>query len=573
MAEHVHGGDSLHLVVGHTRWSAAAREVVRQWWGKDPHFDAGDVEPLEPGRAVLPGRPGGPGRDRLLGRHVPELHAEPVVPAGVPVRRGGGGALVLPRVRAAARSRGQGPARDRDPLDRGLVDGDQRRVHGGRLAVRPGRSALARSRPTSRSCMRRSPTRPATSRLPRRCSKGVWGALAARRGAIVTVEKIVPSLTDHSDLVRIPAHRVLAVCEAPLGAHPGGLYAHGLPGRGLRRGLRLLGRGPRRDPPRRLRRVDPPLDPRARETHGEYLERLGTEKVAAAAGQGPTRLVAPRCRASTRPTSRPRSTRGRPRQPSGRATSPIGSTRSARTRSLPAPASRTSQPGSASTSPAPTVRTSSSPRRSGSGATSRPRPTRSCSTTATSRSATMLGDAAMVLQTIVGGPATVTIGCLGGAQVDRHGNINSTLVPGRSVPRRLGRRQRRRERRGRGRGGRDPDPAADPGRVRLRHVAGSGGSGAGDRPRAGSRSPTPTASSSSARCRRGRSRSTSGSNGPGPSCGWPLADRAAPWRSCRPHGGGDRRAAPLGSPRLVSPRLNRVLHRVCTWSAPGRDVG
>jgi acyl CoA:acetate/3-ketoacid CoA transferase beta subunit len=44
-------------------------------------------------------------------------------------------------------------------------------------------------------------------------------------------------------------------------------------------------------------------------------------------------------------------------------------------------------------------------------------------------SATMLGDAAMVLQTIVGGPGTVTIGCLGGAQVDRLGNINSTLVP------------------------------------------------------------------------------------------------------------------------------------------------
>jgi acyl CoA:acetate/3-ketoacid CoA transferase beta subunit len=44
-------------------------------------------------------------------------------------------------------------------------------------------------------------------------------------------------------------------------------------------------------------------------------------------------------------------------------------------------------------------------------------------------SSTMLGDAAMVLQTIVGGPGTVTIGCLGGAQVDRLGNINSTLVP------------------------------------------------------------------------------------------------------------------------------------------------
>ncbi len=43
--------------------------------------------------------------------------------------------------------------------------------------------------------------------------------------------------------------------------------------------------------------------------------------------------------------------------------------------------------------------------------------------------ATMLGDAAMVLGGLVGGAATTTIGCLGGAQIDRHGNINSTLVP------------------------------------------------------------------------------------------------------------------------------------------------
>jgi hypothetical protein len=25
-------------MVGHTRWTAAAREVVRQWWGRDPGF-------------------------------------------------------------------------------------------------------------------------------------------------------------------------------------------------------------------------------------------------------------------------------------------------------------------------------------------------------------------------------------------------------------------------------------------------------------------------------------------------------------------------------------------------------
>jgi acyl CoA:acetate/3-ketoacid CoA transferase beta subunit len=43
---------------------------------------------------------------------------------------------------------------------------------------------------------------------------------------------------------------------------------------------------------------------------------------------------------------------------------------------------------------------------------------------------TMLGDAPMVLGTLVGGPGTTTLACLGGAQVDRFGNVNSTLVPG-----------------------------------------------------------------------------------------------------------------------------------------------
>jgi acyl CoA:acetate/3-ketoacid CoA transferase beta subunit len=43
---------------------------------------------------------------------------------------------------------------------------------------------------------------------------------------------------------------------------------------------------------------------------------------------------------------------------------------------------------------------------------------------------TMLGDAGLVLGTLVGGPDTTTVACLGGAQVDRAGNINSTHVPG-----------------------------------------------------------------------------------------------------------------------------------------------
>jgi acyl CoA:acetate/3-ketoacid CoA transferase beta subunit len=42
----------------------------------------------------------------------------------------------------------------------------------------------------------------------------------------------------------------------------------------------------------------------------------------------------------------------------------------------------------------------------------------------------MLSDAGTVLGSLVGGAGTTTIGCLGGAQIDRNGNINSTMVPG-----------------------------------------------------------------------------------------------------------------------------------------------
>src|SRR6478672_5935273 len=38
VSQHVQRGDTLHVVVGHHRWTAAAREVVRQWWELDPQF-------------------------------------------------------------------------------------------------------------------------------------------------------------------------------------------------------------------------------------------------------------------------------------------------------------------------------------------------------------------------------------------------------------------------------------------------------------------------------------------------------------------------------------------------------
>ncbi|GAC1352153.1 MAG: hypothetical protein NVSMB1_12170 [Polyangiales bacterium] len=58
-------------------------------------------------------------------------------------------------------------------------------------------------------------------------SEGFWGAIGAKVGVIATVERIVDRKTCHrfSDAMKIPPHRVLAVCEAPFGAHPQPLYA------------------------------------------------------------------------------------------------------------------------------------------------------------------------------------------------------------------------------------------------------------------------------------------------------------------------------------------------------------
>lgn len=61
--------------------------------------------------------------------------------------------------------------------------------------------------------------------------EATWGALAARRGVVATVETIVSTqaIRDAGMLV-LPGHLVRAVAEVPFGSHPYGLYANGFPG-------------------------------------------------------------------------------------------------------------------------------------------------------------------------------------------------------------------------------------------------------------------------------------------------------------------------------------------------------
>ena len=135
----------------------------------------------------------------------------------------------------------------------------------------------------------------------------------------------------------------------------------------------------------------------------------------------------------------------------------------------------------------------------------------------------------MVLGTLVGGPGTTTIGCLGGAQVDRHGNINSTLIPDgpflvgsgggndvASVAAEVGRR-----RHADARSARRPSAATS----RRRGVR----CGRSSPTSAGSRSPTPDGELVLTAVPAGdRSRSRTGSSAARAACGWALAVAATP---------------------------------------------
>ncbi len=256
--------------------------------------------------------------------------------------------------------------------------------------------------------------------------EGVWGALGARRGCIVTVERIVDDLRPWSHHVRIPAHRVLALVEAPLGAHPGGLYTGDLPVDGYGEDYEFW------------------VDARAATRSDEYdewirrwvldvgdqrqwVDQLGAERVRAlrakaapASWQDDEAAFVPDLEAPPNAWERAavmgaRALADRVESYAAHAVlagagvanlSAWLGVELARARGVSVELTAEIGLWGYDAMPAdPFV------------LNHRNFPT-----------ATMLGDAAMVLGGLVGGSGTRTIGCLGGAQIDRFGNINSTSL-------------------------------------------------------------------------------------------------------------------------------------------------
>ncbi len=440
---HVRAGDRLQVVVGHSRWTAAAREVVRQFWGQEPgftlvmvslgslgalFFEGGLVERVVTAYSgdPFPTFSPNPVFQRAYERGVVEVEHWSILTFSQRLEAAARGlpAVVTGSLAGSSMAENPGYATVASPFDPGEHVGllaplapDVCLLHGA-LADTDGNVLMS------------------TPML-----EGVYGAWAARRGVIATVDAIV----DRAQLasgpggwreaaigpwVTVPSHRVLAVVEAPLGAHPGGLFAPGLPVTGYGEDIpfwvearraargdlagwaqqwvlevdsqrRYLDRlGPARVEALRAR-ADPasweldaaahPVDDQAPPSAWELAAGHAVDEVralvdryradAVLAGAGVANLAAWVAVAEARADGR-----------SVVLTAELGLWGYEPTPGDPYIFNHRNFPGAA-----------------------------------------MLADAQMVLGMVVGGPGTTTIGCLGAAQVDRDGNLNSTRIPGGPV--------------------------------------------------------------------------------------------------------------------------------------------
>jgi acyl CoA:acetate/3-ketoacid CoA transferase alpha subunit/acyl CoA:acetate/3-ketoacid CoA transferase beta subunit len=425
VATHVRAGDVLHPMVGHARWTAATREVVRQWWGRDPQFTLVMLSLSSLGALFFRG---GLVRKVITGYSgdtFPNFTPNPIF-AGAYERgevdvehwsflafsqRLEAGARGLPAIVTRSIA---GSSMESNP-DFARVDSPFGEI--GLLSPLQPDVALLHAPIADRD---------GNIALHPPLLEGVWGALGARRGAIVTVERIVDDLRPWSHLVRIPAHRVLAVVECPMGAHPGGCYAGSLP---------VSGYGEDYDfwvDARAATRADD-YDTWIREwvleveTQEQWIDRLGTDRVRALhakAAHGswhadvqefPADMDAPVNAWERAAVWGARYLAERvvaldaDAVLAGAGVANLSAWLGVQlAREAGADVQLTAEIGlwGYEATPAdPFV------------LNHRNFPT-----------ATMLGDAQMVLGALVGGAGTTTIGCLGGAQIDRFGNVNSTRI-------------------------------------------------------------------------------------------------------------------------------------------------
>ena len=259
--------------------------------------------------------------------------------------------------------------------------------------------------------------------------EGVWGAWASRRGVVATVDRIVEDAEGLGHRVNIPAHRVLAVVEAPFGAHPGGCYAPSLPVRSYGEDIDFwiaAARAARKESDFETFARTWALEPT---THQAYLDLVGPERLSWLEGRSDPASWKDDAAAVPVPLDEPHSeweiaaalgareveaTVKKHRADAVLAGAGVANlaawTAVGRARAEGGNVTLTAELGLWGYVPTPADPYIFNHR--------------------VFPGTPYLSDASTVLGMVVGGPGTTVIGCLGAAEVDQHGNLNSTELAG-----------------------------------------------------------------------------------------------------------------------------------------------
>jgi acyl CoA:acetate/3-ketoacid CoA transferase alpha subunit/acyl CoA:acetate/3-ketoacid CoA transferase beta subunit len=228
IARNVRAGDTVQVMLGHSRWTAGARELARQFWGREPGFTLVMTSLGALGALFFRG-----GLVRRVitsysGNSFPTYTPNPVFrtayeSGAVEVEHW---SILTLSQRLEAAARGLPAAVTGSLVGSTMADNDAFTVVDtpfgpvGMLAPLAPDVSLVHAAAADLS---------GNLAFSEPLLDGVWGAWAARRGVVATVERVVDDLDGLGHRVLVPGHRVLAVVEAPFGAHPGGCYAPGLP--------------------------------------------------------------------------------------------------------------------------------------------------------------------------------------------------------------------------------------------------------------------------------------------------------------------------------------------------------
>ncbi len=273
----VQPGDTVHVMMGHSRWTAAARELARQFWGTDPGFTLVMTSLGALGAAFFRGGLLRKVVTAYSGNSFPTYTPNPVFreayESGTVEVEHWSILTLSQRLEAAARGL---PAAVTGSLVGSSMAGNEAFA----VVDSPfGPLGLLEPLAPDVALVHAAAADPAGNLVfSEPLLDGVWGAWAARRGVVATVERVVDDLEGLGHRVRVPGHRVLAVVEAPYGAHPGGCYAPGLPvrsyGEDIAHWSAAADAAFKNEFDAYVR--DWVLGPK---THEDYLARLGTEKL------------------------------------------------------------------------------------------------------------------------------------------------------------------------------------------------------------------------------------------------------------------------------------------------------